>query len=179
MGSLPPAAPFAPHPKADSLSPSPSAATRSPFGRINNKSHHYERGVRGNIRHGDKSMKSIWLLSLKMPKCQRAQKEKKKKKRQRFSAPYQNPLILCDISRQSPSLCKCLPANLICTNVIHELDNNWSDIFFFWVLFCFPFFILSHWKQSVMVKRPPGDGRLGAIFSTMKEQLFVWLIQCR
>lgn len=59
---------------------------------------------RGNIQHEDKSMKSIWLSSLKMPKCQRVQKK------QHFSVPYQTPLILCDISWQFPALCKCLPA---------------------------------------------------------------------
>lgn len=58
---------------ADSLPLFPAVA-KSPFGRSNNKSHYCKQSDWGNIQHEDKSMKSIWLLSLKMPKCQRVQK---------------------------------------------------------------------------------------------------------
>lgn len=46
-------------------------------------------------------------------------------------------------------------SNLIQTNAIPELNNNWTEI-----LFSFPIFILSHWKQFVIVK--------GGVFFTEK-----------
>lgn len=67
-------------------------------------------------------------------------------KKLRFSVPYQNPLILCDISRHF----------LHYVNVFQQSDLNkchsWVKQQLVGHSFWFSIFILSQWRQSVMVK---------------------------
>lgn len=118
---------------------------KSPFGAGNNKNHYCRQGRPGE-HPAWRQINEIHLTfkpqNAKMPESTT---------KQRFSAAYQNPLIPCDISRQFPALCKCLPAiwfkQMSWVKRQQRLPLPDAD----WNFGCFLLFISSHWKAVTVI----------------------------